>query len=443
MDAFYASIEQRERPELRGRPVIVGAQSARGVVAAASYEARAFGVRSAMPGFEARRLCPHGVFLAGRMDLYAQVSADVRAVFDEFTSDIEPLALDEAFLDVTGTVHLYESPRQLGAALKRRVRETTGLAVSVGIGPSKLVAKLACTLSKPDGLGYVAANESEQWLRPLPIRRLWGVGPVLEERLTALGLLTLGDVMDAPEVILRQAVGARTESFRRRAQGIDDTPVQSERLAKSIGEENTFATDVLDDATVGSALTAHAETVAHRLRRAGYRARTVVLKIKLGRSQGARLSRVRPTVADTPGAETTLGAKRGEASEPLYPVLTRSKTLAAPTNDGKRIRDAALALWRTAAISEPVRLLGVTASNLVEDGTAEQLDLFVSGRGRMQSVAGLQPGMNIERVSVGETMDAIVEKFGRGAIRRAVDDPEKVTISVSKRMDRVRRGTEE
>ena len=137
------------------------------------------------------------------------------------------------------------------------------------------------------------------------------------------------------------------------------------------------------------------------------------------------------------------GAKRGEASEPIYPVLTRSKTLSAPTNDGKRIRDAALALWRTAAISEPVRLLGVTASNLVEDGTAEQLDLFVSGRGRTQSVAGLQPGVNIERVSVGETVDAIVEKFGRGAIRRAVDDPEKVTISVSKRMDRVRRGTEE
>src|SRR5690606_393355 len=163
-------------------------------------------------------------------------------VFEEFTPDIEPLALDEAFLDVTGTVHLYDSPRQLGAALKRRVLESTGLIVSVGIGPSKLVAKLACTLSKPDGLSYIPEAEVEAWLRPLPIRRLWGVGPVLEERLTNLGLHTLGDVIDAPEVILRQAVGARTEGFRRRARGIDDSVVQSERLAKSIGEENTFQT---------------------------------------------------------------------------------------------------------------------------------------------------------------------------------------------------------
>lgn len=408
MDAFYASVEQRERPELMGKPVIVGAASARGVVAAASYEARAFGVRSAMPGFQARKLCPHAVFVPGRMDLYAQVSGEVRQVFGEFTDCIEPLALDEAFLDVTGSVHLFGGPLALGAELKRRVHERTRLNVSVGIGPNKLVAKLACTLSKPNGLAHVARPEVQGWLRPLPVRRLWGVGPTTEATLVGLGLATLGDVMDAPEVLLRQVFGARGEAFRQRAMGNDTAAVRSERHAKSIGEENTFETDVLADEVVSAALTAHSETVAHRLRATGYKARTVTLKVKFGKAHGFRLTRVRP-----PGAG-------GNDSEPVYPVITRSVTLAQPTCDASTLRDAVWGLWRAEQVKEPVRLLGVTASNLIDATLGEQLDLFaVTNRPR-----------------VGETMDAILAKFGKGAIRRAIDAPEKMTIAVSKRPDR-------
>lgn len=407
MDAFYASVEQRERPELRGKPVIVGAASARGVVAAASYEARAFGVRSAMPGFQARQLCPHGVFLAGRMELYAEVSREVREVFGEFTDCIEPLALDEAFLDVTGSVHLFGTPRELGAELKRRVLERTRLHVSVGIGPNKLVAKLACTLSKPNGLAHVARADVQAWLRPLTVRRLWGVGPTTETRLVELGLGTLGEVMDAPEVLLRQVFGARAEAFRQRAMGNDASPVLGERQAKSIGEENTFETDILADDTVSAALTAHSETVAHRLRSAGYKARTVTLKIKFGTAKGRRPTRVRSAASPSEG-------------EPVYPIITRSVTLPRPTADATVLRDAAWTLWCDEQVQEPVRLLGVTASNLVDATLGEQLDLFAVSR---------RPG-------VGDAMDAIVRKFGKDSIRRAIDAPGKVSISASKRPDR-------
>lgn len=406
MDAFYASVEQRERPELRGKPVIVGAGSGRGVVAAASYEARVFGVRSAMPGFRARQLCPHGVFLPGRMDLYAEVSREVREVFGEFTDTIEPLALDEAFLDVTGSVHLFGGALNLGAELKRRVLSRTQLNVSVGIGPNKLVAKLACTLSKPNGLSYVSEPEVEGWLRPLPVRRLWGVGPQTEARLLELGLATLGEVVDAGESVLRQVFGARAEAFRQRARGKDASVVRSEREAKSIGEENTFETDILADDVVSAALTAHAETVAHRLRASGYKARTVTLKIKFGAARGRRPTRVR--------------ASADSADEPVYPVITRSVTLRAPTADASSLRQAAWTLWCQEGVMEPVRLLGVTASNLVDARSAEQLDLFAASR---------RPG-------VGVAMDEIARKFGKGAIRRAIDTPDKASISASKRLDR-------
>jgi DNA polymerase IV len=337
---------------------------------------------------------------------YAQVSSEVRAVFGEFTDCIEPLALDEAFLDVTGSVHLFGSPLALGAELKRRVLERTRLNVSVGIGPNKLVAKLACTLSKPNGLSHVPRSDVEGWLRPLAVRRLWGVGPTTEARLQDLGLDTLGSVMDAPEVLLREVFGARAEAFRQRAMGNDTSPVRSERHAKSIGEENTFQTDILADDVVSAALTAHAETVGHRLRSAGYKARTVTLKIKFGVAKGRRPTRV--------------GAATSPAGEPVYPVITRSVTLPQPTSDASHLRDAVWNLWCAERVQEPVRLLGVTASNLVDATMGEQLDLFAVTR---------RPG-------VGDAMDEIVRKFGKGAIRRAVDAPEKVTIAVSKRPDR-------
>jgi DNA polymerase IV len=394
MDAFYASIEQRDHPELRGKPVIVGASSARGVVAAASYEARKYGVYSAMPGFEARRKCPDGIFLPSNIEHYAAVSAEVHGVFERFTPDIEPLALDEAFLDVTGSVGLFGGPRELGVSLKRAVLEATELTVSVGVAPNKLVAKIACTLGKPDGLRVVEPNAVRALLDPLAIRRLFGVGPVLGRRLEGLGITTFRELAEFDETALVRAIGARALGLRALARGEDDRPVEPGREPKSYGEENTFDVDVSDRETVTGALTAHAEAVARRLRHDGFRGRTVTVKMKLGRARGTRIARF-----------------AGETSEPFYPLVSRSRTLRRPTDDGATIRQTAVALWDDAHIDEPVRLLGVSLSNLA-GGQFEQLDLFAQKPDRL-----------------GPALDAIAERFGKDAISRAVDAPKKVTPS--------------
>ncbi len=402
MDAFYASIETRDRPELRGKAVIVGATSARGVVAAASYEARRFGVRSAMPGFRARELCPDGVFLPSDMARYARVSDQVHEIFERFSPEIEPIALDEAFLDVTGSVNLFGGALELGRKLKAEVRRVVDLPISVGIGPSKLVAKLACTLSKPDGFLYVPPDAVTWLLHPLPVRRLWGVGPVLEEALVALGLHTVGDLARADVSLIAEAVGDRAASLKHLAEGADDRDVESALLPKSYGEENTFERDVSDRDVVTATLTAHSEAVARRLRHDGFQGRTVTVKIKLGKPRGHRTSRTDPS-----------------EREPVYPLLTRARTLPEPTSDGKRIRDVAVALWDAAKIAEPVRLLGVSLTNLT-GGDMEQLELF---------------GTRAMTDRLGPALDAITARFGKGAIRRAVDEPEKATAT-----DRRKRG---
>lgn len=402
MDAFYASIEVRDRPELRGKAVIVGASSARGVVAAASYEARRFGVRSAMPGFRARELCPDGVFLPSDMGRYARVSDEVHEILQRFSPDIEPIALDEAFLDITGSVNLFGGALSLGRKLRQAVWDELRLPMSVGIGPSKLVAKLACTLSKPDGFLYVP-DEAVTWLlHPLPVRRLWGVGPVLEETLVGLGIHTVGELAHADHARVAEAVGDRADALQRMARGLDDRDVEASLLPKSYGEENTFERDVLARDVVTAALTAHSEAVARRLRHDGYKGRTVTLKIKLGKARGHRTSR------------TDAGVR-----EPIYPLLTRARTLPQATSDGHRIRDVAVALWDAANVGEPVRLLGVSVTNL-EGGAMEQLDLF---------------GTRDTTDRLGPALDAITTRFGKGAIRRAVDEPEKATAT-----DRRKRG---
>lgn len=399
MDAFYASIEQRDHPELRGKPVIVGAEAARGVVAAASYEARKYGVRSAMPGFEARRRCPDGVFLPSDMEHYAAVSAEVHGVFERFTPDIEPLALDEAFLDVTGSVKLFGGPKELATSLKRAVLDATELTVSVGVAPNKLVAKIACTLGKPDGLVVVQPGGVRKLVDPLPIRRLFGVGPVLGRRLEELGITTFLELASYDERALTSALGARAAPLQALARGEDDRPVEAGREPKSYGEENTFEKDVSDRDTITGALTAHAEAVARRLRHDGFRGRTVTVKIKLGRARGTRIARF-----------------AGETSEPLYPIVSRSRTLARPTDDGALIQRTAVALWDDAAVGEPVRLLGVSLSNLFGE-SAEQLELF----------AATKPDR------LGPALDAITERFGKGAISRAVDAPTKITPTRAKK----------
>lgn len=402
MDAFYASIEQRDHPELRGRPVIVGANSPRGVVAAASYEARKYGVRSAMPGFRARALCPEGVFVAPNMARYAEISEQVHAVFGEFTPEIEPIALDEAFLDITGSERLFGGPLELARQLKQRVRERTELAVTVAVAPNKLVAKIACTLAKPNGLRVVAAHEVRALLDPLAVRRLWGVGPVLAQKLERLGLKTLGDLVRYDAHQLARELGDRAAQLQALAAGQDTRPVVSERAAKSIGEESTFDVNVIEREVVSAALTAHADEVARRLRRSGYACHTITLKIKLGQSRTRRAARV-------PGEE---------GDEPVYPLLTRAKTLRLPTDDGRVIREVVLELWDAAKIAEPVRLLGVSVSQL-SSVQQTQLDLFTeSTRPKRQ---------------LGAALDAIRERFGRGAIGPAVGPLQKVTPSLRKK----------
>jgi DNA polymerase IV len=380
MDAFFASVEQRDHPELRGKPVIVGGTGPRGVVSAASYEAREFGVHSAMPGFEARRLCPHGIFVRGDMRSYAAVSRQVFALFARFSPLVEPISLDEAFLDLSGTERLLGVPRVAGEALRRAVREELDLAVSVGIGPTKMVAKIASDEAKPDGLCEVLPESVRAFLDPLPVGRLWGVGPVAEARLRAAGIETIGALARGDAESLRKLVG---ESLGAHvfalARGQDARDVVPDHDAVSYSEENTFDADVADRARIGAVVLGHAESVARRLRRDGLAARTVVLKVKLGARRA-------------PGP-------RG------YPILTRRAMFAEPTDDGVALgREARRLLDRIPA--DPIRLVGVGATNLV-DVTASQLGLFEAARERQRSVR------------LNRALDEIVERFGSRAVVRA------------------------
>jgi DNA polymerase-4 len=398
MDAFFASIEERDQPELRGLPVIVGAVSPRGVVAAASYAARQFGVRSAMPGFRARELCPQGIYLPSDIKKYARVSDEVHGVFEEFTPLIEPLALDEAFLDITGSVHLYGSPRALAERLKARVREVTGLPVSCGIAPNKLVAKIACSLGKPDGLYCVEPHEVRGLLDPLPIRRLFGVGPVTERALREAGYASFADLAGADARALRAILGDRAEEVIKLARGEDEREVVPNRAAKSYGEENTFERDLRrGDEAISGALTTHAHAVARRLRSDGLRGRTITLKVRLGTRDGS--------------VETA-----------RYPLRTRSRSLNEATDDAAVIRRVALELWESSGIAEPIRLLGISLSNLAELAGPAQLDLFAA-----------PDGGDARSSKLGPALDSIRARFGEDAIQVGGRAPDKLTPSSRKK----------
>lgn len=377
MDAFYASVEQLDRPELRGRPVIVGGVGGRGVVSTASYEARRFGVRSAMPTHEARRLCPQGIFLAGRMERYVAVARQIRAVFHEFTPEVEPLSLDEAFLDVTRSLQLFGSARAIAVRLKERVREATGLTVSVGIGPTKMVAKIASDLGKPDGLVEVRADDVAAFLRPLPVRRLWGAGPRTCAALEQLGIRTLGELAAADAGRVARRLGDHAHALQALARGEDDRVVEPGRERKSYGEEQTFDQDQRDGALLRGTIAAQAETVARRLRADGRAARTVTLKYKLAQRSG-------------PGR---------------YPQHTRRVTLTAAVDDGTAIARAALALWDDVGAGLTVRLVGVAASG-IEDRDAGQLALFAPPESRRSS-------------DLNRALDQLAQRFGKDVVRRA------------------------
>jgi len=372
MDAFYAAIEQRDHPELRGKPVIVGGAGPRQVVSTASYEARKFGVRSAMPGVRAKQLCPHGVFVAPRMDAYEAVSAQVRAVFDRYTDLVEPLSLDEAFLDVTGSRALFGDGPTIAARIKEEVRAATQLTVSVGVATSKYVAKVASDLDKPDGLVVVAPGDERAFLAPLPVARLWGVGPATQQQLERAGLRLIGDVQSRSERDLVAAFGANLgEHLHTLANGLDARPVESERDAKSLGHELTFAEDLTTEDEVHGVLLQLADMVGRRLRRQGVRGGVVRLKLRYGD----------------------------------FTTFTRQRAVPATDDDlvlAGVARELLAACWDRA---RGVRLLGVTAAALAPAGVPAQRTLF--------------DGNPRKRGSLLQAMDAIRDRHGDEAVRRA------------------------
>jgi DNA polymerase-4 len=364
MDAFYASVEQRDRPELRGLPVIVGGHPTRGVVLAASYEVRPFGVKSAMPMREATRLAPQAVVVPPRAEAYAAASEQVFAILESVTPLVEPLSLDEAFLDVTASQRMFGPPEQIALTLRRRIRAETQLAASAGIAPVKFVAKIASDLAKPDGQRQVAAGEVKAFLAALPIGRLWGVGRKTEAALAPLGLRTIGDVAARDPDWLDRRVGDGRHLWEL-SQGIDPREVIPDRGAKSIGAEDTFEED-LEAQELPPHIHAQALRVGRRLRRAGSKGRVVQLKIKL---------------AD-------------------FTLLTRRTTLPEPTDDGQLLYRAAIELLGRERLRARVRLTGVAAHEL--DQRSPQLGLFAAAPSRS------------DRLNA--ALDRIADKYGRDAV---------------------------
>jgi len=373
LDAFFASAEQLDDPSLRGRPVLVGGDGARGVVAAASYEARAFGCRSAQPMAEAKRRCPQAVIVRGRHARYAELSAQVFQIFGDTSPLIEPLSIDEAFIDVTGSLRLYGDGRTIAQMIRRRVRDEIGLTASVGVAHNKFLAKLASDLEKPDGLVVLERGGIREVLAPMPVERMWGVGSKTAERLRASGFRTFGDLARGPASALTIVVGDHSaQRLMRLAVGDDDRPVAPGGEAVSVGRERTFGTDLEDVNEIRAALRGQAEDVGRRLRAQGAAARNVTLKIRYGD----------------------------------FETITRRRTLDAPTNSDRALIDTAFGIFAEWARTSfrPVRLIGVTAGSLV---AASDIPPLLFGEQERARDARLD-----------RAVDAIAGKFGTKAIGR-------------------------
>ena len=370
MDAFFTSVEQRDRPELLGKPVVVGAPAdKRGVVAAASYEARKCGVHSAMPSRTAYRLCPQAVFLRGDHAKYSRESERVMAILRQFTPLVEQVSVDEAYLDVTASLRLFGDGEQIAQAIKRRIRETTGLTASVGVAPNKFLAKLASDMRKPDGLMVITDADKLDLLRPLPIGRIAGIGKKTEPVFHEIGIHTIGDLQRFPIETLRVRFGVWADEIKARALGEDDRPVEPYGEAKSISNETTFEKDVSEMKTLERTVWELADEVGRRLRAEGVRARTVQLKLRWSD----------------------------------FTTLTRRMTLPEATDDEGQIAEVAIQLMRRELKEpRPVRLIGVGGQNLLR--SPKQLDLLDRGSNRRD---------DLNRVA-----DAVRARFGAKKLRR-------------------------
>jgi len=373
MDAFYASVEVMDNPALAGRPVIVGGTpEGRGVVSAASYEARKFGVHSAMSAWRATKLCPDGVFVRPRMSRYVEVSHQIKSVFRDYTPLVEPISLDEAFLDVTGSRRLFGSAVEIGRGIKRRIRDEVGLVASVGVAPNKYLAKLASDLDKPDGFVVVTRENVEELLADLPVRRLWGVGKQTQKLLARKGIQTIRDITATPIEELEARIGVLALRLKNLALGVDDRPVVADWEARSISNERTFAEDIGDAGELREIVDVLSEMVAKRLRKSGLLAQTVQIK--------ARYSD--------------------------FTTLTRSVTLAEATEQTLVIRDAARDLLekRLGRRGRPLRLLGVGVSNFVHPED-EAGDLFTNDD-------------HAKNLKVDHMIDELQDRFGGDVIHR-------------------------
>ena len=338
MDAFFASVEQLDNPELKGKPLIVGGQSCRGVVSTCSYEARKFGVHSAMPMVEARRLCPHAEFLPGRMWRYEEVSSEIMRIFHEEAPLVEQLSIDEAFLDVSGMERLCKDVRNVGWRIKERIKNEIGLTCSVGLAPNKFLAKMASDLQKPDGFTVITHEKARSFIAPLPVTKIFGIGGAAKQMLAQFGIATIGQLANADRSILQKVFGKNADKVQHLAMGLDDRPVIPETAPKSIGRETTFEKDLYTFEDCKAAILELSGQTGFRLRNKGYSGRTVTLKVKFKD----------------------------------FKIITRSISSEGDISCDEEIFSLAVKLLKDVAYENGVRLLGVTVSNL-QDGSCGSL----------------------------------------------------------------------
>jgi len=366
MDAFYASVEILDNPELQGKPVIVGGSSSRGVVSTCSYEARKFGVHSAMPILTARKLCPHGIYLPVRMNRYLEMSSKIMGIFHDISPVVEQLSVDEAFLDMTGTEGLYGSIESAAWLIKNRIKRELGLTVSVGIAPNKFLAKLASDLEKPDGFTMIPHDKAAEIIAPMPINKIFGIGQTTVEALKKYNIITIGQLRAADRTFVAKVFGKNTESIYQKTWGIDDRPVVPESIRKSVGRENTFENDLLGFDECRPEILKLSEQVGYRLRKHGFCGNTLTLKVKYND----------------------------------FKLITRSTTSESGVVYDEDIYKLAIGLLKNINFSKGIRLLGVTVSNLNQGSLSLDFDEDEKKKRR------------------NDTVDALKAKFGFDAIMR-------------------------